>query len=316
MPVEVFELVRAGPHETPLDVERARGLGPLAGREAELAAVADAPPPRRWAAAPVSGSSWSAMRDREVAARARWCAHVTAVCGSKAAAASRKRRAPLRCGSTCCGAGRRSSRPTDAVAAMRRALEGDPAPRTQGEIEERVRALLDGVAAGAPLSIHIEDAHWRIVASRQLIDALIAHPTWSRGIRILATARRRRVRRVGCSSAHGEPHPARSACHFPTREALAAQRARRRSRAAGELASLAATAVAAAIASSPSSWRAAFADGDVALARGVRGSSSSGLRRSPVREHMRPRCRDVGSRQRIDGLPDPLKSLHCRSGQP
>jgi adenylate cyclase len=296
-PMEIHELVRAGPHETPLDVERARGLGPLAGRDAELALVRG-----RLAGVRRGGALWLELVGEAGIGKSRLAHEVRACDGGPWLEGRCREPEATRAFSLWLDLLRRwPAEPSvdPAVAATLRSLEGDPPPRSQGEIEERVRALLDRVADPGPISIHVEDAHWIDRASRRLIDALLANPPVP-GICFLATARPEGPAPL-VSSARGErvvldPLP-RDACEALARRVLEADPAR------------AALAELAAVQSGGNPLFAlelarALAEGDAPLREAAR--LELDLRRSRVR--VPTTLRDVIA-ARIDALPDAQKSL-------
>ncbi len=185
-PVEVFELLQAGPHETALDVERARGLGPLVGREGEIGALR-----ARLAAAGRGSALWLELVGEPGAGKSRLAFEIRSR-EDVAWLEGRCREPEITRAFSIWGdllrrwpaglAGHES------VEEMQRVLEGNPAPRTPGEIEARLRTLLERVAEDAPLSIHVEDAQWIDRASLRLVDSLLARPPTA-GIRFLATSR-------------------------------------------------------------------------------------------------------------------------------
>jgi adenylate cyclase len=297
VPMEIHELVRAGPHETPLDVERARGLGPLAGRDAELARIR-----ARLAAVERGAALWLELVGDAGIGKSRLAHEARAREGGVWLEGRCREPEATRAFSLWLDLLRRwpaALAADEPVAATLRALGGDPVPRSQGEIEERVRGLLALVAGAGPISIHVEDAHWMDRASRRLIDSLLANPP-AAGIRFLATARPEGPASP-VSSARGErialdPLPLR-VCEALAGLVLAADPA------------CAALAELAAVQSGGNPLFAlelarAFAEGDAPLREAAQ--LELGLRRSPVR--VPTTLRDVIA-ARIDALPDAEKSV-------
>jgi class 3 adenylate cyclase/tetratricopeptide (TPR) repeat protein len=185
-PVEVFELLRTGPYETALDVERDRGLGPLIGREGEIATLR-----ARLGSTGRGTGLWLEVVGEAGAGKSRLAFEIRS--REDVAWLEGRCREPeiTRAFSIWTDLLRRwppGLAGHENVAEMQRILEGNPAPRTPGEIETRLRALLDHAADDAPLSIHIEDAQWIDRASLRLVDSLLASPP-AAGIRFLATSR-------------------------------------------------------------------------------------------------------------------------------
>lgn len=296
-PVEVFELLRAGPHETALDVERAQGLGVLVGREAEVAALR-----ARLAATGRGAGLWLEVVGEAGAGKSRLAYEVRSREAGVWLEGRCREPEITRAFSVWSDLLRRWPAELaghDHVADAQRMLEGNPAPRTPAELEARLRALLDHAAGAAPLSIHVEDAQWIDPASRRLIDSLLTNPPLA-GIRFLATARP-----DGSSSSDSFGQQQRmtlaplalGACETLACGVLGDDPSRRHLVELAALQSAGNPLFALELAR-------AFAEGDAALLRSAR--LELDLRRSVVR--VPTNLRDVIA-ARIDALADPLKSL-------
>ncbi|RIL05473.1 MAG: hypothetical protein DCC71_10205 [Proteobacteria bacterium] len=185
-PVGVFEVVRAGAHESALDAERAHGLGRLVGRDAELAAIA-----ARLAAVARGAALWLELAGETGIGKSRLAHEVRARdpqpwlegrCREPQATRAYGfwRDLLRRWPAELAGA--------DEVEAALRLLDGAQTPRAPGETEARLRALLECAAREQPVCVLVEDAQWMDRASRAAIDKLLAEPP-AAGVRFLATVR-------------------------------------------------------------------------------------------------------------------------------
>ena len=185
-PLEAFEVVGKGAHESPLDAERALGLVPFAGRAGEIARLtgrldALAPGGALWieiAGEPGIGKSRLALelRARDAGAwlegRAREIhgAHAYSLWSDLLRRWMESRAAPA------------------SVAALARMLEGREPRGEPAAVERALRSAIAEVEGSGPVSIFFEDAQWMDVSSKQLVGRLLDEPP-ARGVRFLVTAR-------------------------------------------------------------------------------------------------------------------------------